>query len=177
MNKDIIAKQRKIYNNSFITSEKLQQLSLYEEIKEDQIKCKYCGKWMKPTNIQVRNRLKSIRENGDGAYIYCSDQCKEECPVYNKILYPRGFKPASSREVNPVLRQLVLERDNYICQKCFKNQKELNVGLHCHHINPNINSPIETNDPDNCITLCKNCHKIVHKIPGCTYSELRCNNK
>jgi len=166
-------KYKKEYNQRNASIEQVQKLDMFEEVSGNQIRCKYCGRWMIPTISQVYNRLQGVHIN-DNHYIYCSEKCKEECPTYNKILYPKGFKQASSREVNPVLRQLVLKRDNYICQKCGKSQDELTVGLHCHHVTPAVNSPIEANDPDNCITLCKDCHKEVHKIPGCKYNELKC---
>ena len=164
---------RKEYNQRNASIELVQKLDMFEEVSGNQIRCKYCGRWMIPTISQVYNRLQGVNIY-DNHYIYCSEKCKEECPTYNKILYPKGFKQASSREVNPVLRQLVLKRDNYICQKCGKSQDELTVGLHCHHVTPAVNSPIEANDPDNCITLCKDCHKEVHKIPGCGFAELKC---
>jgi hypothetical protein len=164
---------RKEYQNSPASEELVQKLELYEEVNGNQIKCRYCGDWCVPTNMEVKNRLIGI-SNNDTCYIYCSEECKEACPTYRKILYPKGFKPASSREVNPVLRQIVFERDNYTCQKCFKHRDQLNCPLHCHHITPYVDSPIEGNDPENCITLCKDCHKEVHKIPGCGYNELKC---
>jgi len=79
--------------------------------------------------------------------------------------------------VQPELRKLVLLRDNYTCQKC-NTSKEDNpdLELHCHHIDPVINNPIESADIDNCITLCKLCHKEIHKtISGCGFNELKCN--
>jgi len=163
----------KKYQQSSASIEYVRKLARYEEVSGNQIRCKYCGRWMNPTITQVTNRLRGIKEN-DRCYIYCSEECKQECPTYGQKLHPKGFKPASSREVNPILRQIVLKRDNYTCQKCGKFE---NVRLHCHHIIPHINSPLETNDPDNCITLCKDCHKEVHKIPGCGFAELKCNNK
>jgi 5-methylcytosine-specific restriction endonuclease McrA len=33
---------------------------------------------------------------------------------------------------------------------------------------------VMANDPDNCITLCKDCHKQVHSREGCKYSDLKC---
>jgi len=160
----------KKYQQSSASIEYVRKLARYEEVSGNQIRCKYCGRWMIPTITQVTNRLRGIKEN-DRCYIYCSEECKQECPTYGQKLHPKGFKHASSREVNPVLRQIVLKRDNYTCQKCGKFE---NVRLHCHHIIPHVNSPLETNDPDNCITLCKNCHKKVHKIPGCGFAELKC---
>ena len=84
--------------------------------------------------------------------------------------FPRGFKKATSREVQPELRQMVLERDGWTCQRC----EETEVELHCHHITGILQNPIESADMDNCITLCKKCHKEVHKKDGCKYIELRC---
>jgi len=172
-NKEKLANYDKNYKHGPATIQQVQKLSDVEEVLENQIRCKYCGRWMTPTVLQVQNRLKGIQIH-DGNYIYCSEECKEACPVFYKRKYPKGFKHSTSREVNPYLRQIVLDRDNYVCQKCGKSQEELSVSLHCHHIIPYINSPIETDDPDNCITLCKNCHKLVHKLPDCGYSQLRC---
>ena len=172
-NKNKIKECDKNHKNKEASSKHVQKLADVEEVSGNQIKCKYCGKWVNPTISQVYSRLQGINGN-DTHYIYCSDECKQECPTYRKKKYPKGFKPASSREVNPHLRQLVLERDNYTCQKCGKDQDELTVGLHCHHIIPYVNSPIEADDPDNCITLCKDCHKLVHKLPDCGYNELKC---
>ena len=31
-----------------------------------------------------------------------------------------------------------------------------------------------SNDPDNCITLCKKCHKEIHSQDGCRYVDLQC---
>jgi len=44
---------------------------------------------------------------------YCSESCKQECSIYNRRKWPKGFKIATSREVQPELRQIVLKRDNY----------------------------------------------------------------
>lgn len=61
-------------------------------------------------------------------------------------------------------RKTVFERDNYICQKCgIKGGK-----LHPHHPFP-VKRLIKTIfekyifDINNGITLCKNCHKLIHR--------------
>jgi len=133
-------------------------------------RCIYCGKWYIPTHREVNNRVKAIYHDGRGGRnLYCSEDCKQECPTYKQMFFPKGFKPSTSREVQPELRKLVFERDDYTCQKCLSI-----VNLHCHHIDPVINNPIESADINNCITLCKECHKEVHKKSGCRYNELRC---
>lgn len=138
-----------------------------------EIKCRYCGKYFTPNNGELQRRisvLNGVSSNTSG-YFYCSTHCKRVCPVYNVKKWPRGFKVTTSREVQPELRQLVLKRDNYTCQKCYKN----NIELHCHHITGILQNPIESADMDNCITLCKKCHKEIHKNKGCRYYDLRCN--
>jgi hypothetical protein len=46
-----------------------------------------------------------------------------------------------------------------ICNKC-KIEKSFNK--------------IMANDPDNCITLCKECHKRIHSQEGCNHNDLKC---
>ena len=142
-----------------------------------QVKCAYCGKWFIPTITRVRNRIAALNMDNDGrrcgeSRFYCSNNCKKSCPTFGQHKYPKEFKPATSREVQPELRQLVLERDDYTCQKCGKTVDEIQI--HCHHIDPVSQNPIESADIDNCITFCKDCHKWVHKQSGCKYHELRC---
>lgn len=138
-----------------------------------EVKCRYCGKYFIPKIMQVSNRVSSLNGNslGDNS-LYCSDNCKESCPIYRKKRYPKGFKKASSREVNPLIRQMCFERDNWECQICGSTQEE--APLHCHHVEGYTQNPRLGNDVTNVITLCKTCHKEVHKLPGCNYYELRC---
>lgn len=156
-----------------------EKLSWCEQVRRNKIdknilevKCAYCGKWFIPSYTSVTNRLRSIegRESTmTEARFYCSDGCKQECPIYRKIKHYKGNKPATSREVQPQLRQLVFERDNYTCQKC-ESQKS----LHCHHVEGIRWEPLESADMDKCITLCKGCHKKVHKLPDCGYNDFKC---
>jgi 5-methylcytosine-specific restriction endonuclease McrA len=133
-----------------------------------EVKCTYCGKWHVPTRTNVSSRIKGL--GGDTCKLYCSDNCKRECPIYGRQKYYKGREGYSSREIQPELRQLVFARDNWTCQRC----KKMGGYLHCHHIDPVINNPVESADIDNCITLCKQCHKETHKLPGCRQGELQC---
>jgi len=181
-NKDLISERSKLYRNS-----KAKYDSYYDKLTVDEkpklhsdgeslsVVCRYCGRRFVPTNGSVLKRVRAlVEDNGYELFLYCSDNCKKACPVYGQVLYHKGFKKATSREVQPELRQLVLERDVYTCQKCYKNVDD--VEMHCHHILPLNESPIESADVGNCITLCKHCHKEVHKLPDCGYAELRCSN-
>ena len=167
------------------TTLSLEEIKIYESyiIDDDgdvNFKCTYCGIYYKTTRLEVQNRLAAINgtsSDGSESRFYCSDQCKQECPIYYQKLYTKDNNPALlSREVQPQLRQMVLLRDNYTCQKCKKHKDDLDVGLHCHHIWPINESPITSADIDECMTLCVNCHKWIHmNVPGCGYGEQRCS--
>ena len=174
-NKDIIKEYQKEYCKSNALYEKYKDKLIGVDYKSDEegyllVRCKYCNKWFHPTNLSVTNYINS----GDGRRnLYCSDGCKKSCPTYRMVKYEKGFRQNTSREVQPELRKLVLERDNWTCQKCGRSKDEdINLILHCHHIDPVKNNPIESADMDNCITLCKECHKEAHRRKGCRYSDL-----
>lgn len=131
-------------------------------------KCAYCGKWFAPSMQEVSRRHATLNKGLD-ARIYCSDKCKKECPIYRKIKYQAGFRQSTSREVVPLLRQMVFSRDDWRCQRCGSTGP-----LHCHHIKSYSQNKILANDPDNCITFCKACHKQAHREAGCTGKDLKC---
>jgi 5-methylcytosine-specific restriction endonuclease McrA len=131
-----------------------------------EVKCTYCGRWFKPTVRQACARARYLQDKEGAIHesrFYCSDRCKKACPIFKRIRWPKGFKYATSREVQPELRQMRLALDNYTCQNedCKKTIDE--VQLHCHHNTSVELNPIESADLDNCITLCKKCHIAVHK--------------
>lgn len=183
-NKEHIKKQAKQYR---VTKAKYKpyhkQLAFCEEIRQHpknpellQVKCTYCGCWFTPISAQVQDRIKAINKSTIGEHrFYCSNSCKLACPIFEQKKWPKNFKQATSREVVPLLRQLVLKRDNWTCQMCGATTKT--AQLHVHHIIPYAQNKMQANDPDSCITLCKECHKKVHKQNGCKYSDLRCKNK
>lgn len=164
------------YKNIAYYDTYFKRLSYAEKIRKNkykgiiEVKCTYCGKWYIPSMNSVIKRIQSINgeRNGEGRF-YCSEECKKECSIYNTHKYPKGFRQASSREVQPELRRLVFEKDNWTCQKC--NSKK---SLHCHHIEGIRWEPLESTDIDKCVTYCKDCHKEVHLIEGCKYYEMKC---
>jgi uncharacterized Zn-finger protein len=159
------------------------QLTVEESPKEDKegnllVKCAYCGRYFNPNNAAVQLRIRALTGRGTAAEecrLYCSDGCKLACPIYNQNIWPKGYKKASSREVDPLLRQMCLKLDDYTCQLCYKTIDQ--VELHCHHEKGVRLNPIFANDIDNTITLCKKCHKKVHSKWGCRYIDLRCIDK
>jgi len=159
-----------------------ERLSQYEETRQNpqdsklgQVKCAYCGKWINVQYGSAKKRIYSCENINLGeSRIYCEgEQCREACPTYKQQFYPKGFKPNSSREVDPLIRQMCMERDNYQCQKCYATGE--GVTLHAHHIKPYAQNKILGNDIDNVITLCKECHNEIHSQTGCKRHELRCD--
>jgi 5-methylcytosine-specific restriction endonuclease McrA len=145
-----------------------------------EVQCAYCGKWFIPRRWDVLKRAQYLKGNWSGEnLLYCSDTCKSACPLYRRkpetLMKEDAVRAGRipwvdmNREVQPEIRQMVLERDNYECQKCGTIDKP----LHCHHILPVAIEPLLSADIDNCITLCEECHKQVHKLPGCGYGEIR----
>ena len=171
VNKEKIAEKKKSYREANALYDTYKD-TLFGEFKEGDngvllVKCKYCNKWFSPTNSEAERYIHR------GTSLYCSNGCKKSCPTYGVIKYEKGFRQNTSREVQPELRKLVLERDNWTCQKCGANKDDdITVILHCHHIDPVKNNPIESADMDNCVTLCKACHKEAHSRKGCRYSDL-----
>jgi len=162
-----------VYEKQLIPIEETRRNSYDKNILE--VKCAYCGKWYIPKLHTVIDRIRSINSTTFGDHrFYCLDMCKQECSIYGQHKYPKGFKPATSREVQPELRQMRFEIDNYTCQKCKKHQDELEVALHCHHIEGILWEPLESADVDKVITYCKICHKEVHEIEGCGYNDMKC---
>lgn len=136
------------------------------------ISCTYCGKFFSPTNLDVQNRIRAINGKLRGeCRLYCCKACKHACPSYNQEKYWKDKKPATSREVGAYFRQAVLERDNWTCQRCGSGAEKQ---LHVHHIEGVTQQPRMSNDLENGITLCKECHKYIHSQEGCKYYELRC---
>lgn len=58
-------------------------------------------------------------------------------------------------------RDYIMKRDNYLCVKCGRPAVEVH---HKKHLSPdNINDVNVTMNPDNLISLCKDCHFEEHK--------------
>lgn len=64
------------------------------------------------------------------------------------------FGIVNKREKKPSLREIILLRDNNQCQFCFGKEK-----LNIHHIDRDR----KNNSERNLITLCYNCHSMLHR--------------
>lgn len=72
--------------------------------------------------------------------------------------------------INPkskdTLRKYALKRDSFTCQECGATDN-----LQVHHIKPKKYHPELSNNLDNLITLCKNCHLKAHGKGGKKYKK------
>ena len=153
------------------------RLNYAEDIRESdgclEAACVYCGRWFSPTVNQCQSRAKALEGKIQGEHrLYCGESCKQACPIYRQRWYYKGNSiDNSSREIQPELRKMALERDGFSCKVCGDSRRQ----LHCHHIKPVGDEPIESADLDNVITLCVDCHHSAHAIPGCGTGEIgRC---
>ena len=144
-----------------------------------EVKCFKCSKWFVPNLYQINNKIKCLNDKQYGeSNLYCSNECKNSCSIYGKksetLMKEDAVRAGRlkwlelEREVQPELRQMVLERDEHKCIKCNNTNN-----LQCHHIYPELIEPLLSADIDNCITLCKKCHMKVHKQDGCRYGQLK----
>ena len=137
--------------------------------KEIQVHCKNhnCpnskeqGGWFTSTKIQLYERIRALErpygmiENN----FYCSDVCKQECPLYGIKSDPyRENKKLYTQEEYQTFRKYVLQRDNFNCQYCEEKAE------HVHHERPQKVEPFFSLDPDLAWSVCKDCHyKKAHK--------------
>ena len=147
--------------------------------KEIQVHCKNhncinskekCG-WFTPKNYdQFVARIWSIenKDGKDGHYYYCSEKCKEECPLYGKHITEliREDKIRAGHINDPwynsseykTWRNKVFELDDGLCVWC--EQPATIV----HHILPQKTHPELSLDPENGLSCCLDCHyKYGHK--------------
>ncbi|MCK5605165.1 HNH endonuclease [Candidatus Pacearchaeota archaeon] len=114
------------------------------------------GGWFTPSHDQFYGRLGALERplGYEELNFYCSDTCKQECPLYNLRSDPLSIPKekvyiASEYET---WKTKVLELDNHQCQYCGKTAE------HVHHIEPQKLKPGYAIDPVNGISVCSDCH-------------------
>ncbi len=126
--------------------------------------------WFTPTWNQFHQRKLAIEnpEGNQAGYFYCSEECKEECPLYNKKISQiikqdkinAGIikEDLYTSEEYQTFRQEVFNRNGYYCEYCDKK------GTQVHHIQPQKLEPGFVLDPDFGVVCCESCHyKYGHK--------------
>jgi len=145
--------------------------------KEIQVHCKNhnCknskeqGGWFTPSRNQLTDRRRSLEsiDGMGGHYLYCSQKCKDTCPLYN--IYSDPFKNTDKSYTlseYQQFREVVLERDRYICQYCGEPAVDV------HHERPQKLEPFFALDPDYAWSVCKKCHYEKGHINECSTGKL-----
>jgi hypothetical protein len=123
------------------------------------------GGYFEPTIYQLNWRKQGIDKN-DTSYLYCCEECKKECPLFNRsssqlnnLITGSKDKPYIQAEYNiwreeVFLRQRIEYNIDYnFCEHCQSKEN-----LHTHHIQPIKLYPGYALDPDNGIIFCEDCH-------------------
>lgn len=150
------------------------QLSLVEEVRECgtllECRCSLCNEWFIPKKSNVERRSQYIKGNSNReSRLYCSEECKHLCPIFNKHTHPAGHNPRKHRNRTDVTEselrvwsKTVLARHDFICEYCGETANT------AHHIIPKKLAPFYALDPDNGISRCEECHyKYGHTSEEC----------
>ena len=134
------------------------------------------GKWKYENSIKVREALKkgtieadeitkkkrakaiSMAQKGKPRY----NMRGENNPNWKGGTYGTERHKDMGRIEYLTWRKKVFERDGYRCVVCGKVGGQINA----HHIRSWKDFPEERYDVDNGITLCVNCHRLIHKEPS-----------
>lgn len=116
------------------------------------IVCKLCKKRFHPTRLQVYSRELAINTPGREGSFYCSNECKQSCPLYRKSVSDKDSFQIDHQLMYQVKKE-ARKRAKHMCEIC-NEKKQLKV----HHINPIKISPLEAYDLENLIVLCHDCH-------------------
>ena len=131
------------------------------------VRCTKCNEWFRPTTREIKHRIVAVNNNG-GNNFYCSDTCKDTCNIFHKSKYYEGMNPNRNRPYQTEWAKMVLERDEYECQRCGSTEN-----LIAHHIKPVKTHPLLQADIDNGLTVCNKCDKeYFHQIDGCKTGQL-----
>lgn len=133
---------------------KVEKIRYKPNTKKIQVKCKKCKKWFIPTSQQLYSRINQLEhpDGNDGSYLYCSDICKIQCPVYNLKGSLNPIEKNYTTNEYKQFKDFVLERDNYKCQYCGKSAD------HVHHERPQKTDSFFSLDPDFAWSVCERCH-------------------
>jgi len=181
----ISIEQIKVRSHLFSKVEEMRYKPGFEKEKIIQVHCKnhLCpnskeqGGWFTPTGNQLDGRRRALEYGNEGGYFYCSEKCKQECPLYrvktstlikqDKIRSGHLEDPWYTSEEYQEWRQHILELDDGLCVYC--GQKATIV----HHILPQKTHPESALDPTNGLSVCQKCHfKYGHRDSWCNTGKL-----
>ena len=128
------------------------------------------GGWFTLEDGQIMHRIYGA-ERGDLGYLYCSKDCRDNCPLhgynpkYDSNRFINGTEiihPYTQNDLNIWRKysfKIQSDQDGFnYCELCLATDK-----LHAHHEVPKKTHPHMALDPINCIIVCEHCHKKLHK--------------
>jgi hypothetical protein len=153
------------------------QIKYTEEVRRNkdnerilEVKCNYCGKWYIPKRRYIVKRIECLEGNRKGdSNLYCSDKCKELCPIFRRRLYQIGHPKLEEieRPYQQEWSEEVKKNANFQCEICGSKDD-----LISHHILPVKIRPELQADIDNGICLCESCHMIHGHKDECSTGNL-----
>jgi len=134
-----------------------------------EVKCYKCGEWFIPTRGIIKNKIRSINTGMGENNLYCSDKCKESCPVYR--FFTSSIDPRSKRYIQrderirtrscqtDHLKQLQCDDVGYnYCERCGDI-----IDVELHHTIPVGGNGEKAVSSAGHILLCAGCHTHTHK--------------
>ncbi len=138
---------------------------------ELEVKCAYCKEYFQPAYRFVADRCRALNSDKSENRLYCSQDCKDRCPVFNQKVHRKGegrvdkYSDARSSE----WRDIILEIASYKCEECDSTDD-----VQAHHVIPIAVDYTISADISNGIALCKKCHIKKHtEIDGCSYNDVK----
>lgn len=117
-----------------------------------------CNKRFIPKLTVVVDRIRCLNGTNHGeSRIYCSEECKISCSIFNRKIYQEGHPKSTNmnnytQEEYDAFREFVLKRDNNMCQYCGDTATDV------HHERPQKLEPFFSLDPDFAWSCCEKCH-------------------
>jgi len=135
------------------------------------VTCKYCGKQHTPCRTVVMSRIQCIDGKSEGeANFYCSDECKQACPIYN-------FK--TGRQIDPRSTQYIPKTEQQTTRNCQSNYLKQNqcdtheynycercgdiIDVELHHTLTVAHNGTDAVNSAGHILLCAGCHITIHQ--------------
>lgn len=100
----------------------------------------------------TKEHIEKIKETSKGKH-YSPETEFKKGKKHIGWLDGKSFEPYGI-SFNNILKLKIRKRDNFTCQECNFTEKQLGYKLGIHHIDYDK----QNNNPDNLITLCRNCH-------------------
>jgi len=131
------------------------------------------GKQAADSAIRAR-KADNMRGNQHGQGVQITKKRRQEMSLRSRGANNpnwRGGTSYASKTYREFLTK-ILERDDYRCTSCESKGGWRGLGVH-HHVSVKI-APERMMDPENCTTLCRECHAREHVKRGDTFTPEKC---